>query len=187
MPIRSPGSSLLPGLDKGVFVSGWRLLSSYFELRSRPLNATFGLEQAVETENYPVLYFNIGMQRNFVDAFISNLTPLILVAIMLFFLLLLSNRIDGARVFSLCVAMFFVIVFSHIDIRRKISAQEIFYLEYFYFLTYGAILFVALNAISYMLAGDSAVDGHHRNLLPRAIFWPLIMAVIMVVTLQIFY
>ncbi|MFW2372654.1 MAG: hypothetical protein ACN4GM_05985 [Gammaproteobacteria bacterium] len=179
-------ASLLPGLDKGAFISGWKLMSTYYELRQRDLNTNFGVGQAIERENFPVLYYNIGIQRNFIDAFISNLTPLIIVSVLLFFLLLLIEKIDTARVFSICVAMFFVIVFSHIDIRSKISAQEIFYLEYFFFLTYGSILYVALNAIGVLLESDNWLFRSHSRI-PRLLFWPVFLVLILLVTMITFY
>ena len=179
-------ASLLPGLDRGAFISGWKLMSSYYELRERDLNTNFGLGRILEKENFPVLYFNIDIQRNFIDAFISNLTPLIIVSILLFFLLILSHKIETAKVFSVCVAMFFVIVFSHIDIRSKISAQEIFYLEYFYFLTYGSILYVSLYSIGTLLDPDAWLY-RMKSRAPQLLFWPVVLSAIFCVTMKIFY
>jgi hypothetical protein len=179
-------ASHLPGLDKGTFISGWKLMNAYYELRQRDLNTNFGIAQTVEKENFPVLYYNIGIQRNFIDAFISNLTPLIIVSVMLFFLLLLTDRIDTARVFSLCVAMFFVIVFSHLDIRSKISAQGIFYLEFFYFLTYGSILYVALNAIGSLFESNVWLF-LNKSRISQLLFWPIMLALILAVTMTTFY
>jgi hypothetical protein len=183
-PIRS--ASLLPGLAKGAFISGWKLTNAYFELREMDLNTNFGVDQAIEGENVPFLCYNIGIQRNIIDALISNLTPVIIVSILLFFLLLLINKIDPAKTFSICVAMLFVIVFSHIDIRIKISAQEIFYLEYFYFLTYGAILYVLLNAIGTFLEADIWLF-HSHTIIPQLLFWPVFLSLILLVTIVTFY
>ena len=179
-------ASLLPGLDKGSFISGWKLMNAYYELRQRDVNTNFGVGQTVERENFPVLYYNIGIQRNFIDAFISNLTPLIIVSVMLFFLLLLVGKIEADRIFSICVAMFFVIVFTHIDIRSKISAQEIFYLEYYFFLTYGSILYVALNAIGILFKSDVWMFSPHSRI-PRLLFWPVFLGLIFAATMITFY
>ncbi len=178
-------ASLLPGLDGGAFIAGWTLKNAYYELRKRDLNTNFGIGRAVTKDNYPALYYNIGIQRNFIDAFISHLTPLIFVSIMLFFLLVLSDRIDAARVFSICVAMFFVIVFSHIDIRGKLSAQEIFYLEYFFFLTYGSILFVALVAGGTLLKVNIWFCGY-KSRGPQLLFWPVFLGLVFAVTMAVF-
>lgn len=181
------GSSNLPGIDNDAFLAGWKLTNSFYELQQRDMNTNFGLYHNAAGENHPTLHYNIRIQRNFIDAFISNLTPIIIVAIMLFFLLMLSNRLDAAQVFSICVAMFFVIVFSHIDIRRKISVGEIFYLEYFYFLTYGAILYASLNAVGIMLESKWRLFRAGNDLIPRALFWPTLYSLIFIVTFFMFY
>ena len=129
----------LPGLEKDLFLSGWKLTRSFFELRNRRYDTNFGLERGLAKEDFPALHFNIVIRRNFVDAFISNLTSVIIVTILLFTLLMIASKDErligfmqagSGRVLNICVAMFFVIAFSHIDIRRKIAADEIFYLEY---------------------------------------------------------
>lgn len=179
-------ASLLPGLDKSAFISGWNLINSYYELRRSDLNTNFGVTRTVGKDDFPVLYYNIEIQRNFVDAFISNLTPLIIVSVMLFFMLFLMEKIDTAKVFNICIAMFFVIVFSHIDIRSKISAQEIFYLEYFFFITYGLILYVALNAIGWLLQTDTWYYRHNSSI-HSVLYWPVLLGLTLGVTVFTFY
>ncbi len=179
-------ASILPGINKGVFIDGWKLMNSYYEFRTPELNTDFGISQSVEQENFPDLYFIISIQRNFIDAFISNLTPLIIVATMLFFLLLLGDRLDPDTVFSVCVAMFFVIVFSHLDIRSKISSQEIFYLEYFFLLTYGSIVYVIINAIGILLKANFWYY-RYKSKMPALLFWPLLLSFIFGITLFTFY
>jgi hypothetical protein len=179
-------ASQLPGLDKSVFISGWNLLNSYYELRRNDLNTNFGVTRTVSKDDFPVLYYNIEIQRNFIDAFISNLTPLIIVSVMLFFMLFLMDKIDTAKVFNICIAMFFVIVFSHIDIRGKISAQEIFYLEYFFFITYGLILYVALNAIGWLLQINSWYYRCNSHIY-AVLYWPVLLGLTFVITLFTFY
>lgn len=179
-------ASQLPGLDKAAFISGWNLMNSYYELRHSDLNTNFGVSKSVGRDDFPVLFFDIEIQRNFIDAFISNLTPLIIVSVMLFFMLFLMDKIDTAKVFNICIAMFFVIVFSHIDIRGKISAQEIFYLEYFFFITYGLILYVALNAIAWILQTD-AWYYRYQSSIYSLLYWPVLLGLTFAVTVITFY
>ncbi len=179
-------ASQRPGLDKGTFLSGWKILNSYYELRSRDINTNFGIIQNVDKDYLPILYFNIGIQRNFIDAFISNLTPIIIVSIMLFFLMMLADKIDTAKVFSTCIAMFFVIVFSHIDIRGKISAQEIFYLEYFFFITYALIVYVSLNAIGILKQTNNWFYQYNKGVY-TLLYWPVLLSLTLIVTVITFY
>lgn len=150
------------------------------DLTQRAFNTDSGLGHSILKGRYPDLYYTITIQR----IFISNLTPLIFVAIMLF-LLLLSNTINGAQVVSICVAMFLVIVFSHIDIRKKISAQEIFYLEYFFFLTYVAILYVSINAAGALLKREIPFCSY-RGKGPRRLFWPIFLGLLFTITIGVF-
>jgi hypothetical protein len=179
-------ASQLPGLDKAAFISGWNLMNSYYELRQSDLNTNFGVNKAVGKDDFPVLFFDTEIQRNFIDAFISNLTPLIIVSVMLFFMLYLMDKIDTAKVFNICIAMFFVIVFSHIDIRGKISAQEIFYLEYFFFITYGLILYVALNSIGWILQTNTWYYRYESNIY-KLLYWPVLLILTFAVTVVTFY
>lgn len=179
-------ASQLPGIDKSAFISGWNLTNSYYEIRLNDLNSNFGIIRSVDKADFPALYFDIEIQRNFVDAFISNLTPLIIVSVMLFFMLFLMDKIDTAKVFNICIAMFFVIVFSHIDIRGKISAQEIFYLEYFFFITYGLILYVALNAIAWILQTETWYY-HYQSTIYSTLYWPILLGLTLAVTIITFY
>jgi len=101
-------------------------------------------------------------------------------------MLFLMEKIDTAKVFNICIAMFFVIVFSHIDIRSKISAQEIFYLEYFFFITYGLILYVALNAIGWLLQTESWFY-HYKSNSYTLLYWPILLGFTFIVTVFTFY
>jgi len=88
-------------------------------------------------------------------------------------------------IISICVAMFFVIVFSHIDIRGKISAQEIFYLEYFFFLTYASILYVVFNAGGAILKFEIPFC-NYKSRGPRLLFWPVFLGTVFLVTMTVF-
>jgi hypothetical protein len=163
-------ATLLPGLDQGAFLPGWKLNEAYFVLRALQKNTDFGIEQAFEREVMPTLYYEIGVKRVFIDAFISNLTPLIVVSIVLFAVALLSKHVEVGRLMSICVAVFFVVVFSHLDIRKSISAGEIFYLEYFFFVIYFVIILVPMDAFRLALGMRSPFFEYQNGLLAKAIY-----------------
>ncbi len=180
-------ATLLPGLDKDIFLPGWKLTEAFFVLRSSQKNTDFGIEQNFDQGTLPTLYYKIGVKRIFIDAFISNLTPLIVVAIVLFALVLLSKHVEIGRILSICVAVFFVVVFSHLDIRKHISAGEIFYLEYFFFVIYFTIILVPMDAIRLALGMRSNFFEYQDGLLAKAIYWPSILGVFFVITVLKFY
>lgn len=180
-------ATLLPGVDRDVFIPGWKLTDTFFLMQTTDRNTNFGIEQNFDRGVLPTLYYEIGMRRIFLDAFISNLTPLIVVAIILFALVLLSKRVEIGKILSVCVAVFFVVVFSHLDIRKSISAGEIFYLEYFFFVIYFAIILVPMDAFRISLDMRSRFFEYREGLLSQAIYWPSILGIFFIITVMKFY
>jgi len=180
-------ASLLPGLDKAIFLAGWDFSGTFFELREERHNTDFGIKRNLDHEILPTLYYHIGIQRVFVDAFISNLTPLIIVAIILFALALLPREIEIGRVLSICAAVFFIVVFSHLDIRKNIPSGEIFYLEYFFFVIYFCILMVPLNAFRLAMGLPSRLFEYKDGLVVQAAYWPSVLGIFFMVTACKFY
>ena len=179
--------TLLPGLDETVFIPGWDLTETFFLLKQANEYTDFGVERNFDQDVFPDLYYEIGIKRIFVDAFISNLTPLIVVTIILFSVSLLPPTIDISRVLGICVSVFFVVVFAHLAIRRNISIGEIFYLEYFFFVIYFTILLVPLNTFRVSLGISSRFFEYQDGLIPKAIYWPSIMGIFFIITAWKFY
>lgn len=178
---------VLPGVDNEAFLPGWKIDRSFFSLETRVKNTTYGEKESVAKENFPILTFNIGVKRYFVNAFISNLIPIIIVMILLFMLLTIADKIDTGRFMSICVGMFLVVVFSHVDVRNVISAQEIFYLENFYFITYGFILLVCLSAITLTQPDRFRFVKWGNNLGAKLVFWPFITLSLFIITVRAFF
>lgn len=193
-PILSPKT--LPGLDENVFLPGWAITRTFFELRERAPVTNFGVGNSSTSETLPSLYFNIEIRKEFSDTFVSNLVPLIIVGLVIFLVLLISER-EEERIllmragpgFNLSIAgtLLFVAVFSHIGARQKIAAQKIIYLEYFYIVMYFALLWVAVNSILYERWPESSFIQYEQNLLPKILFWPMTLGALWLVTLFTFY
>ena len=180
-------ATLLPGLDREVFIPGWKLTESFFLFRTMQKNTNFGIEQNFDQQTLPTLHFVIGVKRVFIDAFISNLTPLIIVAIILFSIVLLSTEVEIGRLLSVCVAVFFVVVFSHLDIRKNISGVEIFYLEYLYFVIYFTIILAPMNSFRIALSMRSRYFEYQEGLLSKVSYWPTIIGLFFIITVFKFY
>jgi len=153
-PYLAPSS--LPGLGPDVFLPGWRLERSYFELRPWRHHTTFGEQATVTRENLPELYFTVEIQKAFFHAIVSYLTPLTIAALISFFTLAVStrdkNKLDILRTgvgfeLGISASVFFVVVLSHIGLRERIVSEQVFYLEYFYLLQYGNLLWVCCRSI----------------------------------------
>lgn len=189
-------ATALPGLRKGLFLPGWELSGSTFELRKIACDTDFGLDRPLNKENFPSFHFNIYISRIFIDAFISNLTALIIVAVLLFTLLMITSKDErlvsfmqagSGRILNICAAMFFVIALSHVDIRRRIASEQIFYLEYFYFIIYLAILVISINSVLYSMGTKIHLVQCGENLFFRLLFWPSLLGLLFIITVFVFY
>ncbi|NOQ36682.1 MAG: hypothetical protein GQ569_12445 [Methylococcaceae bacterium] len=181
-------ATLLPGLSKNIFLSGWEITDSFFTLKKQNINTNFGVEGNFDQEEFPTLSYQVGIKRIFIDAFISNLTPLIVITVILFLVILLPTaKLDASRILGICVSAFFVVVFSHLAIRKNISIGEIFYLEYFFFVTYFAILIAPLNAFRVALDIKDNFFEYHDGLILKIGYWPTILSLFVLITILKFY
>jgi hypothetical protein len=179
--------ALLPGLSKDVFIPGWDITGTFFMLKKTLKTTSFGVARNFDQEIFPDLHFEISVKRIFIDAFISNLTPLIVVTIILFSVSLLPTSIEISRILGVCVSVFFVVVFSHLAIRKNISSGEIFYLEYFFFVIYVTLLLVPVNAFRDVLGIRSRFLEYRNGLIHKVMYWPGVLAVFYTITAWKFY
>lgn len=189
------GPSLLPGLSPNVFLLGWRITESSFELRPWEHNTTFGRPATLKNQNLPEWYFSIGMEKVFVNSVISNLTPLAIAMTIAFIVLLISTR-DIARLdilrtgvgfdIGICTSIFFVVALSHIGLRNNIVSDEIFYLEYFYMLMYVNLIWVCCHSI---LSGfnHAALDKWTLGVSAKKAYFPVNFLIIFIFTWVAFY
>lgn len=188
------------GLDQDIVTGEWEIEETFFSYRDVPYDTRFGYpidaKPAVENEIYSELYVNFGATRKFFNAFIINLVPLFVVALLLFSALMtVSDREKQAARFGFstsgilgtCSALFFVVMLSHIQVRSEFPGSGLVYIEYFYLVMYVVILLTALNAYLFSL---EALRGrtvlHWRdNLLTKLMFWPSLLWAMAVVSLVV--
>ena len=93
---------------------------------------------------------------------------------------------SASTVLSFGAALFFVVVVSHINLRASLAARGLVYLELFYFVMYAAILVVGVNSL--LVASPNRVPLiHYRdNLIVRLLYWPVILAILLVMTIITF-
>ena len=187
--------SALPGLGPDVFLLGWLLQSSYFELLPWRHNTTFGRSDTLKTEPPPELYFSVGMEKAFLHSIISSLTPLIIALLISFITLLISTsdqtRLDVLRTgvgfdIGISTSICFVVVLSHIGLRERIVSEEVFYLEYFYMLMYANLIWKCCHSI---LSGlhSPALAKLTFGVSAKKAFFPVNLLVIFVFTWFAFY
>jgi hypothetical protein len=184
-----------PGLDEEIDVPGWRILESYFDFHQRAYNTTFGVVDVAHDERLE-LEFGVELQREFLSPFVSDLIPVLVAIGMLFGMLISgtqredrvkSSGFSSLRLLGASSALFFVVVFQHIALRRELASPELVYVEYFHFSTYAMMLLVSVNAILFAMGGRTKLVDYEDNLVPKLLFWPVFLTVAFSVTLRTFY
>ncbi len=188
--------SARPGLDDNVYFAGWEIMRTFFEYQVKQLGTNFGRGSLETVERTASLYYNIDVTKNFMDAFISHLVPVIIAAIVVFFVLLIADH-DSKRIklmrtgvgftLSMSATLLFVIVFSHIGMRQSIASEDIVYLEYFYIVMYLALVWVSVDAILLLDSEKYRFIHYQANLLAKVLFWPVILGVLWALTVATFY
>jgi len=190
--LMSPASK--PGLFKEMQISGWGIGDASFNYLTESYKTSFGLRNFAGLTNYPNLYFAFDIRKEITGPFVSNMLPLLVVSILLFAILFLGAREERDKgrlgftldVIAACAGFFLVAILLHIALRRDLAARDIFYLEYFYFVTYAMILFVAANYV--LLTKTSMRLVHYRdNFLAKVVFWPVSQLALLLFTLIVFY
>lgn len=185
----------LPGMEPDFRLTGWQLQRSFFAYRFHDYRSDFGIRGSIKESEFPELTYNITMLRNVTDAFISNQIPLFIAAIMLFAMLMIDTRqtnraslygFTTSTVLATAAAILFIVLLAHIDVRRRYVAEEIMYLEYFYFVTYFAVVALSINAFMLTALNDSRFFHYRDNLIPKLLFWPLLHGAYYLVTVYVF-
>jgi hypothetical protein len=187
--------SALPGLQKTFHLPDWQIRNTFFELRSFQYDTSFGIQHFFGQEGFPELVFNIMIKRNLVDAVIRNMTAIFVVALLLFAVMSIMAQEKMSRKFAMDIgenlvfigSMFFVIIYSHISTRVRIPTQEIFYLEYYYFLMYVALLWIPVSAMLYVAESRFFFIRYRGNYLSKLLYWPVLLGIVFLVTAITFY
>lgn len=179
----------LSGVESDIVTEGKHLMSSFFSYKRNVYKTDFGIKQGKPGRDVPELYYTIAMSRKFLDSFVAHLIPLIVVLSLLYFILLMSilEKSLALNVLAACSGLFFVAIFDHIGLRHSLSASGIVYLEYYYFVTYFALLSVSINSYFYAYHDNTGLVGFQNNIYPRVFYWPLITGVLYAVTLAVYY
>jgi hypothetical protein len=181
------------GLDREIVQGEWEIDETFFSFNNIPYDTNFGDFRLTTRTTYKELFFNLGMQRQFINAFIINLVPLLVVALLLFASLMTISWDDQrasrfgfstSGILGTCSALFFVVLLAHIQVRSQFAGSGLVYIEYFYLIMYGAILLTALNAYVFSLGREHGWRWLHMhdNLIPKVVFWPLLMWALAITT-----
>ncbi len=186
----------LPGLEKDIVLSGFEAESSFFSYVNHTYNTNFGVSKYIGQKDFPELYFTVMLKRDFKDPFISDFLPLIVIACILFSILFMITKNEKRSkiaefklpsVLGSCSALFFSVLLAHIKLRGDFPVREVLYLEYFYIAMYFAILITIVNSFVFGSENNFPIVHYRDNLIPKLLYWPGILLVLLVITVFTFY
>ncbi len=206
----------LPGLADRDILPGWDIQNSFFNYESNLYKTpngpetkrgvqdrqigwekpAMGVDQDFSLANSPELYYHITASRVFINAFIKNLIPLLVVAFILFATLLTITGNAAKRevlgfnhstIIAACSGLFFTVLLAHIQLRSEFEVEQVLYLEYFNFILYVMILLVALMSFLFTSSLETKILDYRDNLISKVLFWPLIFLFLLLITLYIFW
>jgi hypothetical protein len=189
-----PGT--LPGLEQDFVYAGWDPEFAAFSYSRNRYNTSFGFGPAAQRGVWPELYYSIGLKRDFLGPLLDTGIPLGVVALLLFATLLLTTNDtrwrqhlgSGAyRLIEYAAVLMFAVILEHNQIRSSIASQQIAYVEFIPLLLYVAILLVSLNAILFDSSTHLGWIEYQDNLLPKLLYWPLLLGALLTITLTTFY
>ena len=122
----STDPATLLGIEREFVYSGWTPIYSGFSFSDQPYNSSFGIGDADEYRNFPELYFNLVLDRNFAGPFFEYLVFAIAVAFLLFGLVVLTTddeslkgrfQLSTAGVLTGASGLLFAVILKHNQIR----------------------------------------------------------------------
>jgi len=181
----------LPGIDAQLVLPGWQLMKSYFSYYLASYNTNFGIPGYAGLEDFPELRFNVVVRRDFLDPFISIILPLLVVSVLVFILLITCSHKEEVKdlfgfsagaILSGIAALFFVVIFAQIDLRKTLQVERIMYMDFYYFVIYMIFLLVSINSVLFCSSRKIALIHYEDNLIPKILYWPCILATIFITT-----
>ncbi|MFY2823336.1 MULTISPECIES: hypothetical protein [Ruegeria] len=174
------------GIDPSIVMGTWERENTYFDYRLSDLDTTLGIGENEFQTNQPELHYNFVIKRNFGNAFIVHMIPLIVVTMLLFGAVMTVTRLPNlverhdfstSSVIGTCSVLFFVILLAHVQLREGFAGSPVIYMESFFFLMYFLLLAVSIN--TYLFASEAVPSLrfiHYKdNLYPKAAFWPFVL------------
>ncbi len=191
-PATEPGDTF--GVEETIVLGDWDREDTYFDYLLSSYNTNFGIDQYVGQTDFPELRYNMLIKRRFQNAFIVNLVPLFVVAMLAFAALMTTTR-DRERgsIFGFSTsgaigtvsALFFVVLLAHIQLRTQFAGSGVVYIEWFYFMMYAVLLGVAVNTylVTAPLTAENRLIAYEDNLIPKVTYWPLLIGTMCVITI----
>jgi len=183
------------GLESDIVKQGFEIKGTYFDMPIMHYDTSFGEPRKDLETNSLELYFNIIIKRHLINAFLIHLLPILVIWSILFAItMIISNDkqfaervgLSTTQLFTALAGIIFSVIIMNNNLRSNYFDQPFLYIEYFYLLTYAIIMLVSYDA--YVITTKRKIQNiFHHNLLPKTLFWPMILGCLIIITLFKFF
>ncbi|MGE0621893.1 MAG: cache domain-containing protein [Pseudomonadales bacterium] len=184
--------SARPGTNPSMTVPSSEIISSYFTIDELDYHTNFG--SSTPLDSHPALSFNLVAKRIYVNPLISNIVPILIVALIMFIVLFVSSKTHDDRsgmtimnVIQSAAGLLFILVLAHVNERNRIQTPEIAYIELFYFSMYVLITLQSCLLAALFRGAEWRIFSFQDNLVLKLLFWPVLLSTWYGLTLLRFY
>jgi len=86
-----------------------------------------------------------------------------------------------------CAGLFFGVLIAHSQLRSALQAASMVFIEHFFLIMYAMLLLVAANAYLFSVNEKILLLQQEDNLIPKILYWPVLMLLVLAVTMANFY
>lgn len=185
---------LTPGVQHDFVLPGWDIAESWFSLHDQTFSTNFGDKTIHGIREKPELLYNVSIKRQFLTPFVSRIIPVVLILILMFLMVLISTKsstnskwlgFSANDVVRGLAALFFVIGYNHAQLRQSLQSSNIMYFEYFYFVIYVMLLYVAVGTI--YIAQSNLITSEKGHFITKILYWPICSTALLFITFAVFY
>ncbi len=193
-------ADLLPGAGPGLgplSVSDWTPSGSFFTFRETAYGTNFGVVGASPTRKLPEMGFSILLDRDSIDPLVVHLSSLLVVMFLQFFLVLgatgdreraKDERYSNKGFILAAICTYFILILIHVHgLRGEIMSSELTFLDYCYFIAYAVVLLSCANVLMILYGEPRRIWLYKDNLVAKAAYWPVTLALTLAATLGVFY
>ena len=185
----------LPGIGNNVQIIGWEIYRSMFGYDKTSYDTNFGLYsygqygvyKSIDKSDLPELLFNVTAKRTLIDTIITQIIPLLVIAILLFVVILTDLSQGFGGLVASVAAILFGLIIAHMQFREKLSGTQIVYFETFFLIMYIAIMLVLVSCLLDLFKTNIRLVKYKNNIITKALYWPAILSMILICTLVYLY
>ncbi len=174
--------STKPGISHYINVPSAEITSSFFSLfkyqnkTDLSARAKKGLNDSLHLE------FDVLVKRNILNPVITNILPILVIAVLIFLFPFTIQKKKGELVEGSALSIiqasggfFFILVLAHIQLRKNIMAPEILYLETFYIIMYIIIAVIATLILMIVKTNKYQLLERDNNFAIKVAYWPFLL------------